>query len=510
MADPTLTPTEVLSGASPELRQSIVSGMRWTFWLSALSVPFSFGTNVILARIAPEVIGTFGLLQIYIGVVSVFFFLGGNAVLIKFIPELDANTRVSFLFSYLALNCIALTPWLAAATLWPEGLRYLFGKGNTGPFWIFLLCLSPVYIIYSASLAALKGMLDLKWAQGLDRLVTIGSFVIYIAFFAVARPILARHYTAVIWGAYLSLILLVAYGALRRFLRLNEGFGWARLQLYLPLGFWRYTLSLQIGSILSFFSGRLDYLLLLYFGGLALLGKYVALMGLLFPISKVTAFFLDSLLPSLTNTLSRKDLKSSQELAETCVRIVVPASLVMAGLLVSFAHPVVQLLGSRYQGLERLVWIAAPFAVVLAINGVTGTILSACGRPDLDAISRVLRIGLFLVLFFPLWRHYQLMGVVLTWGICEVFYHCVSLYFVLQKAHFHFRVLRTYWSSVVVLFVLPIMAQRMSNSASVLVSFGFFLGMFAVYLVLARYSVGEIRKLSGFFLPELRSLFARH
>ena len=505
MADPVNAPTGVLSGASPEMRRSIVSGMRWTFWLSALSVPFSFGTSVILARVAPEAIGTFGLLQIYIGVVSVFFFIGGNAVLIKFIPELDTTGRISFFVSYFALNCIALVPWLAAATLWPTGLRYLFGEGHTGPFWIFLLYLSPIYILYSASLAALKGMLELKWAQGLDRIVTIGSFTIYVILFVAARSLLAKHYTAVIWGAYLGLVLVIAYSAIRRFLRLNPGFTWSRLHFLLPGGFWRYTLSLQGGSILNFFSGRLDYLLLLYFGGLGLLGKYVALMGLLLPISKVVSFFLDSLLPSLTNTLSRRDLKSSEELAEICIRIVVPASLIMAGLLVFFAHPIVMLLGRQYLGLEKMLWIAAPFAVVQGVGWITGNILSAIGRPDCDAISRALRIALFLILFFPLWHMYQLLGVVITWGACEVFYHGINLCFVVAKAPFRYHYLRTYWPSIVVLVGLPILALRLSASTSFFLLFGIFLILIFVYLVLAGYSVREVRMLSHFILPDARS-----
>jgi O-antigen/teichoic acid export membrane protein len=508
MTESTTTHAGVLSGASPEMRRSIVSGMRWTFWLSALSVPFSFGTSIILARIAPEVIGTFGVLQIYISAVSVFFFVGGNAVLIKFIPELDATGKISFFVSYFALNCVALVPWLVAATLWPSGLHYLFGEGHTGPFWIFLLYLSPIYILYSASLAALKGMLELKWAQGLDRIVTIGSFMIYVILFVAARSLLEKHYTAIIWGAYLSLVLLIAYAAIRRFLRLNPEFVRSNLHFLLPNGFWRYTLSLQGGSILNFFSGRLDYLLLLYFGGLALLGKYVALMSLLLPISKVVTFFLDSLLPSLTNTLARKDLKSSEELAEICIRIVVPASLIMAGCIVFFAHPIVLLLGPKYFGLEQMLWIAAPFAVVQGVGWITGNILGAIGRPDFDAISRALRITLFLILFFPLWHEYSLLGVVITWGVCETFYHSINLCFVVAKAPFRYHYLRTYWPSLVVLVGLPILASRLTITSSLPILFGIFLVLVFVYLLLARYSIREIRMLSHFILPDSRSFSA--
>jgi hypothetical protein len=53
MADPATTTTELLSGASPEMRRSIVSGMRWTLWLSMLSVPLGYATTLIRARIGP-------------------------------------------------------------------------------------------------------------------------------------------------------------------------------------------------------------------------------------------------------------------------------------------------------------------------------------------------------------------------------------------------------------------------------------------------------------------------
>lgn len=496
-----LSPPQVLSVASPKMRDSIVSGMRWTFWLSAASVPFSFGTTVILARISPEAIGTFGLLQIYIAIVSVFLFFGGNAVLIRFVPDLTPSDRVSFFLSYFLVNCIALLPWLAAATLWPVGLRYLFGEGHTGAFWIVLLYLSPLYILFSASLAALKGMLDLKWAQGLDRVVTIGSFAFYVLLYILAPTFLASHYTPIIWSVYLALVLLVTYVALSRFVSLNRAGHRSHIRLFLPTGFWRYTLGLQAGSFLGFFSGRLDYLLLLNIGGLALLGKYVALMSLLLPITKVVSFFLDSLLPSLSNTLAHRDLHSSQEIAKICLRIVVPASLIMAGLLVFFAHPLTLLLGPKYLGLETLLWVAVPFAVVQGVGGATGSILSAIGRSDYIAVTPALRILLFLALFFPLWRSYQILGAILTWGICETFTHGLGLAFVLLKTPFRYNWLRTYWAALPVLLALPLLASHVTSFYSLPLLFAAFLILILGYFRLAGYSCNELRGLAQFILP---------
>src|SRR5437879_4141786 len=101
-------------------RERIISGMRWTLWLSVLSAPFGYATTILLARTGPEVIGPYGLLIVYIGMVSTLFYLGGDAVVIKFMPELEPEKRFAFLISYFSVIMAALVPWLAAAALWPE------------------------------------------------------------------------------------------------------------------------------------------------------------------------------------------------------------------------------------------------------------------------------------------------------------------------------------------------------------------------------------------------------
>src|SRR5260370_38093149 len=94
--------------------------MRWTLWLSLLALPFSYLTNFLLARIGPEALGTLGVLSVYIGVVFVVFFLGGSAVPMRFLTELDSDRRGSFPAWSGPVSLFRRVPRLAAAT---GGLR---------------------------------------------------------------------------------------------------------------------------------------------------------------------------------------------------------------------------------------------------------------------------------------------------------------------------------------------------------------------------------------------------
>jgi hypothetical protein len=94
-------------------RQQILSGMRWTVWLAALSLPICYGTTALLARTGPEVIGTYGLLQVYIGVVTGILYLGNETVLVKLVPGIEPIERPIFLAAYFLIACLALLPLLA-------------------------------------------------------------------------------------------------------------------------------------------------------------------------------------------------------------------------------------------------------------------------------------------------------------------------------------------------------------------------------------------------------------
>src|ERR1700723_2678715 len=136
--------TQLMPAVPAQLQSRIVSGMRWTLWLSILAAPFSYGTTVLLARAGPEVIGTFGLLSVYIGFVTSLLYLGGDAVVFHFVPKLAQDSKWSFLLSYSLIIALAAVPWLAAAMFRPGILHYVFGGKGGHAFDLIMLYLWPV------------------------------------------------------------------------------------------------------------------------------------------------------------------------------------------------------------------------------------------------------------------------------------------------------------------------------------------------------------------------------
>jgi O-antigen/teichoic acid export membrane protein len=405
-----------LSETPAQLRGRIVAGMRWTLWLSVLATPFSYGTTILLARAGPEVIGTYGLLMVYIGVVSSLFYLGGDAVCIKFIPELSADRRASFIVSYFLILLATLIPWLVLAASWPRGLRFLFGE--EGSFSFFVLCLSPIYLCFALVVAALKAELEMRWAQLMMRTLTIGSFLMYLILFLGLRRLLVLHCTGIIWGVYLTLTILASVIGFRLLRQLGGWqFRWRSLRTFLPQGFWKYTFVTQEVSVLNFLHQRLDLILVLNFGGLVVLGKYVAIISLAGLIPAGNTFFLDTLLPSLTNILASRNYAAASQVYSMNLRTSFLVTMAGTSGLIFMVNPIIMLLGSKYTSLSWLFVVGVLLYGLSAPGAIGGTLLTSMGKQHRSVYVGLVRLALFLPLFYGLWPRYQLAAGVWAAGL---------------------------------------------------------------------------------------------
>ncbi len=176
-----------------EHRGRLLSGMRWTVWLAALAMPFSALTTLVLGRVSPAVLGTYGTLAVYVSFVGSFLFFGGEGVLIHYIPDCRPPERLRFVFTYLAITVASCLLWLTAANFYPALIQGLVGRHDRARFDFWLISLAPIQIGFALIVAALKGMLELKWVQALNRSFTILTALTYtlLAFFA--RPLHAVH-----------------------------------------------------------------------------------------------------------------------------------------------------------------------------------------------------------------------------------------------------------------------------------------------------------------------------
>ena len=227
--------------------------------------------------------------------------------------------------------------------------------------------------------------------------------------------LLSIHPKAVIWGVYLGVSALLAVIGGTKIVRLCRV---QKLRWFLPDGFWKYALSTQQVSLTSFFANRLDYILIVNFGGLRLLGKYVAVMAVGSIVKMVSGFFMDTLFPALTNTIATRNHIGARQLLTMHARILFLVVTATSCTIMVLAVPATAVLGPNYTLTCR------PYRFGGAVlwyqrsqEESEATVLASIARQQFAVWVNVLNLGLFIGLFFILWPRWNLAGAVVADGV---------------------------------------------------------------------------------------------
>lgn len=498
----TLTPEferGLLADVPGHQRGQILAGMRWTVWLSALSLPFSYGITALLARTSPEAIGTYGLLSIYIGLATAFFYFGGDPVVIRFIPEIKPGQRIPFLIVYSVVIGAMSVPPALAAVLWPASLKYVLGSGSTR-FHLLLIGLAPFYVGSSVVVAALKGVLEIGWAQALMRAVTVGSFAIYATLFVAAPVFLSAHHVVLVWGVYLLLVAAGGVvGLVILMLRGGSPRNWTRSDFVLPLGFWRYAASTQALGLVGFVLSRVDYLMIVNLGGLESLGKYFAIASFAMMIPTVNKFFVDTLLPSLTNMLTARNVAGAGEVFAIQMRVLFAVNTATCCGLILFSGPLTALLGPKYVPLRPVLVLMGTLVGLASPGAVGAALLAAVGKQHWGISIGLLQLTAFLFLMFYLWPKWQLAGVAAAEGGAMLISQLVLLAVARSSVPFVCHVSRDYAIFGVVATLSALLSTRELPLA---VTVPAWLAAVGLYLGCARYSFKEMALMVQCFVPD--------
>ncbi len=494
-------PAEVLANVPLEVRGRILSGLRWTLWLSALAVPFAYGVNVLLARTSPEAIGTYGLVGIYISLVTCFLYFGGDAVVIRFAPQLYVSQRCAFVGSYFAVICLLLMPWLVLAVVSPRMLSLLYGGSVPAKYNLLLLCVSPIYILFSLLIAALKSSLEFRSAQTILRFVPIGFFAVYALLFLFARDVLSTRFAYFIWGTYLLLCAGGLVWAIRRVLVLPDWrCEWSAARFFLPSGFWRFAFATQQCSVLNFFMGRMDYVLIVNCASVAVLGHYVAVRSMAAIVILISGFFLDTLMPSLSRLLAQEDYKSAGEVLAMQMRILFLAEVVTTTGLVLLAPVVATVLGPRYHDLTTPIMVMAALVGLASPGMIGGILLSSIGKPQRAVWVSVGQLLLYVVCFWWMWPRLHLLGATIAFGLATLMGNTVMVIVAQSSFPVPVRIWQDYGFFTLTVVAASVFPLYFAPLATIwgLLAWPVAVGAF---LLFSGYTIAECHELLDCFLP---------
>ncbi|MBV8357233.1 MAG: hypothetical protein JO189_04755, partial [Deltaproteobacteria bacterium] len=341
------------------------------------------------------------------------------------------------------------------------------------------------------------GMLEIRFAQLLAKLLPITSLIAYAVVFTFHRRLLMADAMFVIWGIYLGITAVLAATGLIQVFRLC---GVPPIHFYLPKGFWRYSLDTQQVGLVSFLAGRLDYVLIINFGGLAMLGRYVAVTAVSATVPLMNGLIMDTLLPCLTNMIAARNYNAAVQVFLMHMRILFIVTMASCAAMTVLAVPAAAVMGPKYRSLVSLIILMTILQGIASPGFFGGILLASVGRQRLVNWAGLLYATVFSGLFFPLWHRWGLAGTVVAYGAAAIVSRWALMIIALKTAQI-FPSIIVLWAKaalvqtamgIVVLWCMPF---RPFGIALVWIIGG------AAFLRITGYSIAEVEALLQTFAP---------
>lgn len=366
-----------------------LGGARWMLWLSGSALAFGFGTNVVLGRIGPELLGFYGFLTLTVSLVSVFFVLGGANVLINYLPKRRRDEKLGFLLAYggIALGAAAL--FLGVAAAFPVLLDVVYGTVAESSVLGYVALFVPLGVLQTLAWSALQADLDLRVQAVSQQLVSSVNFA-FLAIVAVGGwldgPVTSGR-RLVLVSMLIANAASLGVALWRLSTRQFRAWGSPR-SLALAPGFWRFNLFFHASTLAQFAVRSLDQVYVLRQFGFAAMGYYRGALVL----AQLGNFILVVTDRAFYSTFCNVDPSEQPRLHARFVRLNAIGSALVGVVLLTFSRELLTIFGESVTSDSQTLLLLLGSAILLAfpITSVNNALVAARERMNLIFVNNVI------------------------------------------------------------------------------------------------------------------------
>lgn len=387
------------------LKESAVSGLKWTTASKIGQQTLQFSTLIILARLLlPEDFGLMASAMVVIGFVNVFRDLGLSAALIQ-----KQNLSDELFSSVFWLSvAIGLIMMLALIIFSP----YIADFYNANVLVPILQVLSLSFL-FSGLSAVQQALLEKEL-----KFKIISKIELFATFLAAVTGITMAILKFGIWSLVLQNLVFTFTVSSLFWIRLSKRpkffFKWREIK-----SIYNFSANLAGFNILNYFVRNADYILIQKFLGEQQLGYYtLAYRLMLYPLKNITAVMTRVMFPLLSKI--QNDNKRFRDIYLKLVNTISLLSFpLMLGLVAVSDNFVIVVFGAKWEPVTTLVLILAPLGLLQSIYTPAGIIYQAKGRTDWWFRWGLLT-GVLFVTAFWIGLEWGIIGVALAYLIVNV------------------------------------------------------------------------------------------
>ena len=387
------------------LKESAVSGLKWTTTAKIGQQVLQFTTLIILARLLlPEDFGLMASAMVVIGFVNVFRDLGLSAALIQ-----KQNLSDELFSSVFWLSVTTGLIMMVALIIFSPYIANFYNVNTLVP----ILQVLSLSFLFSGLSAVQQALLEKEL-----KFKTISKIELFATSLAAVTGITMAILKFGIWSLVLQNLVFAFTVSSLFWIRLSKRpkffFKWREIK-----SIYNFSANLAGFNILNYFVRNADYILIQKFLGEQQLGYYtLAYRLMLFPLKNITSVMTRVMFPLLSKIQS-----DNKRFRHIYLKLVNTISLLtfplMLGLVAVSDNFVIVVFGAKWQPVTTLVLILAPLGLLQSIYTPAGIIYQAKGRTDWW-FRWGLFTGVLFVTAFWIGLEWGIIGVALAYLIVNV------------------------------------------------------------------------------------------
>lgn len=358
-------------------------GFKWMLLLSTLAIPIQFLISVVIGRVSAEALGIYASVELILSLIVIFIFIGGEYTFIKFIPRFKSKkSSINFyLSSLVVLSILYIIITLSFEYTWVYFEEELKISRFEALFTYKLYYLGYLYLLWSISVAYLKGMNSLKYAtisQKMPIVIPLIYFFTSIIFefsLSTRSQVILSFYLMTIVG--LSLSLYFIYKVKRNDEMISNIIKEHKSNSFKEI--FKYSSYIYLSGIVIFIYEKLDQLIIMANFNIGILGIYFACYKISLLAKFIPKTMNQSLLPSFSEMISTDDKTSIEKYHNKNIKFNLIFSSLVSGFVVIFSENILSVYGIEFakyswllSGLICLFFLGTPGQVNTNLIGIIG------------------------------------------------------------------------------------------------------------------------------------------
>lgn len=448
-----------------DIKNQTKRGIMWMGILTIIAIPIQFATSIVLGRISPDILGEFGFIDLFFSTIVTFLFFGGDTVVIKFLPEIKKEKRISFIISYGLIVTILYFFSIVFLKVLNISPKFILGQDFPENYSFNLFILGIIYLIFYLVTSSLNGLIHLKESTILQKLINVFNLLYFSLYFVLKDYYKVDEWALIINGTLFIIILITLYSLffIKRAINFNE-----KKYFYLPKKFWQFGIFVHLSTLSIYIYEKLDQLVIVNMFNIKLFGIYYACFKVAYFVKFVPQIINKGLFPTLSTLVANKNDKEAVLYNEYNMKMNIVFGMFLALPIILFSKEILLLYGKEYTEYSWILTYLAYLFFISIPSQINGNLLNAKGKSNFFFINSICTILLQILILFYTINRFGLVSLLISRG-CAIIMGTILTYILLKRIEPRVKMNTQYYFYCSILLVLVILSANFNINIRLLI-----------------------------------------